>query len=80
MSDHARAIVQDQPWLPLLGPLQRAWREMEIINGRNPDASIEEHLRETGAWPSAGGVRRVTSGVRRTRAKQATAHAQSPQT
>lgn len=39
------------PWLHLLRPDQKAWRENEILKGRDPDSYIESRLREAGAWP-----------------------------
>ena len=39
------------PWLHLLRPDQRAWRESQILKGRDPDSYIESQLREAGAWP-----------------------------
>lgn len=69
MSENGGSNLPEQPWLPLLGPMQRAWREMEITNGRNPDTSIEEHLRETGAWPPANNAGRGAPAERRTQAK-----------
>jgi hypothetical protein len=41
------------PWMHLLMPMQKAWRESEILKGRNPDPYIEEKLREAGVWPPA---------------------------
>lgn len=43
--------IPDQPWLGLLTPIQQAWRENEFMKGRNPDAYIEQQLREAGVWP-----------------------------
>ena len=37
-------------WLHLLSPVQRAWREKQIMTGRNPDTDIEESLIEAGLW------------------------------
>ena len=39
------------PWLRLLNPLQRAWRETQILKGRDPDSHIERELRRAGRWP-----------------------------
>lgn len=39
------------PWLFLLEPMQKAWREKEIGKGRNPDPYIEQKLKEAGVWP-----------------------------
>lgn len=38
------------PWLHLLQPQWRAWRENEILRGRNPDPYIEKQLIERGQW------------------------------
>jgi hypothetical protein len=39
------------PWLYLLTPLQQAWRETQILEGRDPDAYIEMQLVDAGKWP-----------------------------
>jgi hypothetical protein len=39
------------PWLHLLNPLQRDWRETQILKGRDPDSHIERELRRAGRWP-----------------------------
>lgn len=39
------------PWLHLLDPMQRAWREKQILKGRDPDAYIVSRLKEAGKWP-----------------------------
>jgi hypothetical protein len=49
----------DQPWLYLLMPEQLAWREKQFAKGRDPDAHIEEQLREAGVWPPASGPPKV---------------------
>jgi hypothetical protein len=41
------------PWLHLLAPMQRAWREKQILKGRNPDPYIVSRLEEAGRWPPA---------------------------
>lgn len=46
-----RIIGPAPPWLHLLQPAQRAWRETEILKGRDPDGYIESRLREAGVWP-----------------------------
>lgn len=38
-------------WLHLLLPQQKAWRQTEILKGRDPDPYIEKQLRAAGAWP-----------------------------
>jgi len=38
-------------WLYLLEPMNRAWREDQILKGRDPDPYIEKQLREAGVWP-----------------------------
>lgn len=45
----------DPPWLHLLKPFDRNWREKEIAKGRNPDPYIEQQLREAGVWPEKKG-------------------------
>jgi hypothetical protein len=39
------------PWLSLLSPMERAWREKQILKGRDPDFYIEGQLKEAGKWP-----------------------------
>jgi hypothetical protein len=39
------------PWLHLLSPMWRAWREKQFLKGRDPDAYIEEQLHKDGLWP-----------------------------
>lgn len=46
-------IGSPPPWLHLLSAAQRAWRESQILKGRNPDPYIEDRLRESGAWADA---------------------------
>ena len=41
------------PWLHLLNPLQRGWRETQLLKGRNPDPHFEKQLREDGVWPES---------------------------
>lgn len=41
----------EPPWLHLLEPIWRGWREKEIGYGRNPDTYIEGKLVEAGKWP-----------------------------
>jgi hypothetical protein len=43
---------QDPPWLYLLDPMNRGWREKRILKGENPDPYIEDQLRRAGAWPA----------------------------
>lgn len=43
--------VPDAPWLHLLSEDQKAWREKQILKGRDPDSYIEQRLRESGDWP-----------------------------
>jgi hypothetical protein len=38
-------------WLHLLSPMQRAWRETQILKGRNPDPYVVDRLKEAGKWP-----------------------------
>jgi hypothetical protein len=38
-------------WLYLLKPMQRAWREKQILMGRDPDPYILSRLKEAGSWP-----------------------------
>lgn len=44
-------IIPDAPWLHLLEPENRAWREKQILKGRDPDPYIEKQLVESGSWP-----------------------------
>jgi hypothetical protein len=44
-------IKEPPPWISLLTPMQVAWRENELLKGREPDSYIEERLREAGQWP-----------------------------
>ena len=39
------------PWLHLLSPVQKAWREKQILKGREPDDYILSQLQEAGRWP-----------------------------
>lgn len=39
------------PWLHLLTPMQRGWREKQLAKGRDPDARIEQELRKAGKLP-----------------------------
>jgi hypothetical protein len=39
------------PWLHLLSSMQRAWREKQILKGRDPDPYILDRLKEAGSWP-----------------------------
>jgi hypothetical protein len=39
------------PWLRLLSPMQKAWRETQILKGRDPDPYIVKQLKEAGDWP-----------------------------
>ena len=48
---------QSPPWLHLLTPLQRGWREDQLLKGRNPDPHIEKELREAGVWPEREAAR-----------------------
>jgi hypothetical protein len=43
--------IPSAPWLHLLEPQWRAWREHQFLKGRNPDPYIEDQLREAGRWP-----------------------------
>ncbi len=43
------------PWLHLLRPQELAWRESEILRGRNPDSYIEKQLIEAGTWKRPAG-------------------------
>lgn len=38
------------PWLFLLSPLERGWRETQILKGRDPDSYILQQLIEAGKW------------------------------
>lgn len=38
------------PWLFLLDPMERGWREKQLLKGRNPDSYIEKQLIEAGKW------------------------------
>lgn len=38
------------PWLFLLSPMDRGWRETQILKGRNPDPHIERELIAAGKW------------------------------
>ena len=46
------------PWLHLLSPVLRAWRETQVLEGSDPDLYIEQRLRESGEWPVAPVVNR----------------------
>ena len=39
------------PWLHLLSPVLRAWRETQVREGTDPDLYIEQRLRGAGVWP-----------------------------
>ena len=39
-------------WLTHLTPMELAWREKQILKGRDPDPYIEEKLRDAGVIPS----------------------------
>ena len=41
----------EPPWMHLLSPMQRVWREKQILKGRNPDSYIRSKLEESGDWP-----------------------------
>ena len=43
--------IPQPPWIHKLEPLWRAWREGQILKGRNPDPYLEERLIEAGEWP-----------------------------
>lgn len=49
-----RAKANSPPWLYLLEPEWKAWRENEIARGRDPDRHIEQELRKVGKWPPKG--------------------------
>ncbi len=38
------------PWLWLLSPLERGWREDQLLKGRNPDSHIEAELIRADKW------------------------------
>jgi hypothetical protein len=38
------------PWLHLVEPQWRAWRDDQILKGRDPDPYMEEKLIEAGVW------------------------------
>ncbi len=38
------------PWLFLLSPTERGWREKQLLKGRDPDKHIEAQLIEAGKW------------------------------
>jgi hypothetical protein len=42
------------PWHFLLDPMQRAWRESQLLKGRDPDPYIEQQLIEAGKWTDDG--------------------------
>ena len=44
-------VSENPPWLHLLEPINLAWREKQILKGRDPDPYIEEQLRKDGVWP-----------------------------
>ena len=46
----------DPPWLHLLEPMNKAWREKQILKGRDPDPYIEQELRKAGAWPPTNDI------------------------
>jgi hypothetical protein len=48
--------IPEPPWLRLLEPVWRAWRENEILKGRNPDPYIEGKLKEACRWPPHPGM------------------------
>lgn len=43
---------QTPPWLHLLEPDQKAWREGQIATGQDPDSFLEKHLVKIGKWPA----------------------------
>jgi hypothetical protein len=43
------------PWLFLLTPLERGWREKQLLKGRDPDPYIEQQLIEAGKWTADSG-------------------------
>jgi len=43
--------IPSVPWLHLLPPEGRAWREDQYLKGRNPDPHLEQQLRDAGKWP-----------------------------
>jgi hypothetical protein len=49
------------PWLHLLTPMEKAWRETQILKGRNPDSHIESQLKEAGRWPPEGKLKASTA-------------------
>lgn len=48
------------PWLHLLTPMERAWREKQILKGRNPDPYIVDRLKEAGSWPEKTRAKKPT--------------------
>jgi len=38
------------PWLWLLSPLEKGWREDQLLKGRDPDTHIEAELIKAGKW------------------------------
>ena len=55
-SDDSDPLNHLPPWLFLLTPMERGWRETQILKGRNPDPHIERQLIEAGKWgPGLGG-------------------------
>jgi len=44
-------IIPSAPWLHLLNDMEKAWRETQILKGRDPDPYIVEQLKEAGKWP-----------------------------
>ncbi len=51
LREHGYEDFASPPWLHLLDPMQRGWREKQLAKGRDPDAHIEQELREAGVWP-----------------------------
>ena len=53
MDDFDNIIDPEGPpaWLHLLSPVQVAWREKQILKGRDPDPHIVSILEEAGKWP-----------------------------
>lgn len=43
--------IPSVPWLHLLSPEGRRWREHQHLKGRNPDPFLEQQLRDAGQWP-----------------------------
>lgn len=51
MSDRDDPLESFPPWFHLLDDVNKAWREDQIVRGKNPDPYIEAQLKAAGVWP-----------------------------